>query len=540
MTPSNKLQRFADKLFGMAWNKNNILLLVFLSGALAALMFGANVKAQWWVVDDHEIAYFLGSDHVLSAGEIPERLLNDTEVGQYLQLPRFRPVYYAFRLLESWAWGVRPGLWYAFRIFIFAAFVGLFWYLISQKVGSIIGGFIALYMAIQIYWVDVISRLGPSEIYAVLGLSLFGWGVHIIYKSNKTMGWWCIFAGALICSGAKENFLFLILPVAYIGWDFYKNGKLNFVRAALLFGACVWMVWIGSTIVISTLSYGGDVYNNSVGMRDRVVILLQLFGRIDVIVLLSICVFLLLLRRSFHVKGSSLLESDREVVALAIIFTLIYISQIFIYNGEWPLGTRYDFPGLLVAPLMLVVLIAFAQKITTAIGWVRFRTSLILISVFGTCLLGFLQLNRIREIRFLNNRNVERSVTFSRKMEQIADLGIQNPDHAFIIQADNPVWDYEPIFSYFRFLRFYGAKNRIAFLWAGRKPETYNNEFSISLASDLRDLSFYGKLPLMVAGDEHDFMPFSEVDGSETKCILVLISGQPKKNCPIVVAGNWR
>ena len=64
MTPSNKLQRFADMLFGMAWNKNNILLLVFLSGALAVLMFGANVKAQWWVIDDHEIAYFLGSDHV--------------------------------------------------------------------------------------------------------------------------------------------------------------------------------------------------------------------------------------------------------------------------------------------------------------------------------------------------------------------------------------------------------------------------------------------------------------------------------------------
>jgi hypothetical protein len=503
-------------------------------------MFGMNVKAQWWVIDDHEIAYFLGSDHRISAGEIPGKLLNDTEVGQYLHVPRFRPVYYVFRLLESWIWGATPGLWYAFRIFIFAAFVGLFWYLISQKVGSIIGGFIALYMAIQTYWVDIISRLGPSEIYAVPGLALFGWGVHVIYKSNKIAGWWCVFAGAVICSGTKENFLFLIVPVLYVVWDFYKNGKLNFVRAALALGACIWMAWIGSTIVIATLSYGGDVYNNSVGLRDRIVILLRLFGRGDVIVLLSICAFLLLLKQLFQAKASAFLEYSKGVMVIASILTLIYISQIFVYNGAWPLGTRYDFPGLLIGPLMLVVLIAFAQKLTTTNGWVRFRTSLILISIFGTFLLGFFQFNHIREIRFLNDRNVERSVTFSKKMEQIANLGIQNSDHALIIQADNPVWDYEPVFSYFRFLKFYGAKNPVAFLWAGRKPETYNNEFNVSLASDLRDLSFYGKLPLLVTGAGQDFTPFSEVDGSETKCILVLISGQPKKNCAIIVAGNWR
>ncbi len=536
----NKLQGFTDKLFGMNWNKNNILILLFLSSFLAAIMFGENIKAQWWVIDDHEIAYFLGSDHVLRGNEIVGNLLHNTEVAHYLHYPRFRPIYYTLRLLESWAWGAKPSLWYAFRIFVFALFVSFFWYLISQKVGIVIGGFISLYMATQIYWVDIIGRLGPSENYAALGLAFFGLGVHIIYKSNKIGGWWYVFIGTMICSGTKENFLFLILPLGYIVWDFYKRRQLNFTRVALSFGACVWMIWIGFAIVVSAVAYGGDVYNNSTGITARLHILFKLFERIDVIVMLSICTLLLFSKQLFHINNPAILEYSKEVAAITLLLTLIFISQIFFYNGEWPAGTRYDFPGLLIWPIMFVVLLSFFQKITLIDGFTQFRTGLILLSTLGVFLLAFSQLNNIREIRIKNNQNVERTISFSKKMEQLVGLGTQNPEYVIIIQTDNPVSDYEPVFSYFRFLRFYGVKNHISFLWAGRKPEAYSNQFRASLARDLHNLSYYGKEPFMVAGSVHDFVPFPEVENSHVGCILVVISGEPGKNCPIVFTGNWR
>ena len=78
-----------------------------------------------------------------------------------------------------------------------------------------------------------------------------------------------------------------------------------------------------------------------------------------------------------------------------------------------------------------------------------------------------------------------------------------------------------------------------SFLWAGRKPEAYDNEFSASLASDLRDLSFYGKLPPMLAGNDRDFTPYFDVDGSEMECILLVISGESQKECSIIVSSNW-
>ena len=330
MTLSDKSQAFLNKLFDANWNKKNIIILIFLSSAFAVLMFGENVNAQWWVIDDHEIAYFLGSDHSLNVKEIPEKILNDTEIGLYPYSLRFRPVYYIFRLLEAWTWGDKPGIWYTFRILIFTFFVGFFWYLVSQKVGSVIGGFTTFYMATQTYWVDIIGRLGPSECYSAMGLAIFGWGVHEIYKSNKTIGWWYLFVGTVICSGTKENFLFLLLPVAYICWDNFKSRRLNFIKVTLAISSYTWMVWVGFVVFVSARLYGGDVYSNSVGIWGRFYTLIGVFRRVDVLVLLAICVGLLPLHRSIRMKTPALSDDSKSTLVIVIISTFIYKPDFYL------------------------------------------------------------------------------------------------------------------------------------------------------------------------------------------------------------------
>ena len=541
MSPSIKWRLLVNKVFDLSWNRSNIWILFLSSAAIAVFLLGANIKAQWWVIDDHEIAYFLGSDKVLRADEIWGRLIRDTEVGQNVQLPRFRPVYYTLRLLECWAWGASPSLWYEFRILIYAFFIGSFWYLISHKVGCVIGGLISLSVAMQTYWADIFSRLGPSEVYTVLGLGVFFWGIYIVYTSNKVTGWWLLFSGVVLCSGSKENFLFLILPFLYIVWDFYKQGKLKSSRVALSLGTLIWMLWIGFMVVSLAISHGGDVYGNSVGIKARILNMVRLAGRVDIIMLLLVCAILLLYSiRLFRLKDIPEKEQDQRNVAAVIILSLIYISQIYFYNGNWPIGNRYDFPGVLVGPLLLSIFIAFLNRKTLTNDHGGFRTSLIVTSVFISSFFALLQIDHVREIVDLTNGNVEHTASFSTEIEQLVKLGMQNPDYVFIVQADHPYKDYEAVFSYFRFLRFYGTQNPITFLWTGLKPKAYHNLLESSLASDLQNLSLFGELPVTVAGNKNDFAPYSEIDGSETGCIMLLLSGEPQKECQVLVVEDWR
>lgn len=540
MIRSVKWQSLAGKVFDLNWNKNNMWLLVLFSGMLAFFLFGANVKAQWWIIDDHEIAYFLGPDRVLQVDEILEKLIFDTEVGRQIQLPRFRPVYYVLRLLECWAWGDKPSLWYGLRVFIYMFFIGTFWYLVSCKVGIVVGGLISMYVALHTFWVDIFSRLGPSEVYAVLGLMIFGWGIYSAYTSNRVTGWVYLFAGAVICSGSKENFLVMILPLLYIVWDFYKRGELNLAKAVLSLGTLTWMIWIDFMVVSAALSHGGDVYGSSVGIKTRILTMVRIAAREDVLVLLFFCLVLTYMYYSFRTKNPAFLENYQRDVSVVIILSLIYISQIFFYNNNWPIGIRYDFPGMLVVPLVLVVFISIFKRLTKTDDHLRYHTTLVLASFIVSLFLAFSQVDNINRILDFNNRNVNRTTRFSTKMAELAKLGVQHPEYVFILQTDSPIKDYEAVFSYYRFLRFFGAKNPVSLLWTGLKPEAYSETLQRSLVSDLRDLSFFGKFPATVVGNEHDFAPYSEVDGSETKCIMLLLSGDLKRECQILVIEDWR
>ena len=539
MMQSAKWQFLISKVVDWNWNRGNVWILMLFSGVLAIYLYGANIKAQWWLIDDHEIVYFLGSDGVLRVNEIWEKLIQDTEVG-HIQLPRFRPVYYVIRLLECSIWGDNLSLWYGFRVFIYGFFVGSFWYLISRKTGCAIGGFLTLYVAVQTYWVDIFSRLGPSEVYAVFGLMVFGWGIYVVYTSNKATGWGFLFAGAVLCSGSKENFLILILPLLYIVWDLYKRGGLNFARAALAFGAFMWMIWIGFMVASTTLSYGGDVYGNSVGIRTKILTMVRIMVRVDVLVLLFFCLLLVYLYRSFRMKNPAFLENYQRDVSVVIVLSLIYISQIFFYNNNWPTGTRYNFPGMLVVPLVLAVFISIFKRVTQTDDYLRYRSSLVLVSFIVLAFLAFSQVDNISRILDFNKRVVDRTTRFSTKMSELAKLGIQHPDYVFILQTDSPNKDYEAVFSYYRFLRFYSAKNPVSLLWTGLKPEAYSETLQRSLVSDLQGLSFWGKFPATIMGNEHDFTSYSEVDGSETKCIMLLLSGELKRECQILVVEDWR
>jgi hypothetical protein len=218
---------------------------------------------------------------------------------------------------------------------------------------------------------------------------------------------------------------------------------------------------------------------------------------------------------------------------------VIYFSQIIIYSNKWPNGTRYDFPGVLVLPILVILSFSYFRGTYSLDLQKRKFDLFIYFYVMLFAILMIFHIGNIRGAQQKSEANVLRTLQFTNNMEQLAEAGKMHPDYAFIIQASDPGWDYEPVFSYSRFIRFYGAENAMFFLWAGPEPKKIRNIYTHALAVDLRDLSFNGAIPTKLPVSGHDFTPLPNISSQQSAhCILVVISGKPERNCPIVIESN--
>ena len=516
-----------------------ILLTLTISLLFALFLYGVNLKAQWWIIDDHEIVHFLGSTGKLYPSEIFGKLMNETEIGMYGKFSRFRPAYFFLRLVECVLWGGRPALWYGFRIAIFALFVFAFWFISSKLIGYIFGGLITFHMATYSYWPDIIARLGPSELYAVLGLALFGLGIYDIYRRQKfEIGWLTLCSGYLICSGSKENFILFLLPTLIIFYDLYRKSKLKFVIWLGMTVVLIWTTWIAGAVLLYQIRNAHDPYYQPTNVAERSLILINSLKQIQTLILLGSALLFALI--SFRAS-----KSNSEISKLSATMSkgfggafILYSSQIVFYNGIWPNGQRYDFPGLLIWPVLLVMFAWYFQELIPLVNWPihRLYTKGLILAV--VCAPVFFTFNGVTYAQTESNKNVARSSSFSEKINQIVDIADQNPKDPILIQTDKPDWDYEPVESYMDFLRYKGIDRPISFVWAGKPPSSYKGSKAI-MAKDLMDLSLQGTaLRLPVTSTE--FTPLLKIKIRGENCISIVISGSPKINCSISIDGSWR
>src|ERR1700716_749054 len=138
----------------------NFIIIACLSSAFSFLLMGRQIyQANWGLIDDHVVFYFLGSDLHLPLSEIWSTLLAKTEVGTFEG--RFRPAYYLFTLTETWLWGANVHLWYLTRTIAFAVFLSSIWWIMRRFGGGWLSGALTASIALLPLWADVWSRLGP-------------------------------------------------------------------------------------------------------------------------------------------------------------------------------------------------------------------------------------------------------------------------------------------------------------------------------------------------------------------------------------------
>src|SRR5262245_4759453 len=263
----------------VAFRRPNILLIAVISLGLSGVLLGRQVlHGEFGIIDDHEIIWFLGDKTRLDWRDILPTVVNKTELGNPWGSGRFRPFYYIARVTETALWGDKPTLWYAARLAAFATFIGCVFWVAWQLTGFFTALVLVGYVSLLPFWSGIWDRLGPSEIYATVGLGIWLASTAAIFMNASVRGRHLVglVASTFMLCGSKETLLpFAALSIAVLLLRRKEIGTKSwyFALATCLFPATA----IAFFMFLQLSGTGKDIYGQSVNFHDRSALILQLF-----------------------------------------------------------------------------------------------------------------------------------------------------------------------------------------------------------------------------------------------------------------------
>ncbi len=450
-------------------------LVIALIVAIAFFSFGPSLDSSWGIIDDHEIFYFSPADHPMGVSEIIPTLLTKTEINPNSTLARFRPAYYFLRLVETRIWSIAtPFPWYLARILIFIFFIICIYLFFRKFNGRIIGGILALIVAMFDFWNGIFSRLGPAETYAIIGLGFFLIGILILTKYAKSnFAWVLIMLGTVIAIGSKENMIVFLIPEIYLALLFQRKPlKSNLFPFAMIALSIVWTIWIYSTVLLRIKTNGSDVYENSIGVFDRFSILVKYASQnlvftffIGLLLIVGIIGYFSVNNKTLKPRFQNLMLGSTGIIALIV-------SQEIFYSGD--IWGRYNFPYALFLPFTISLVVNFIQNLP-----VIHRKNLNQLSVFvisGLLLILFIQPSNLLIVRKISNDYYAETKEFESTLHDIEYYLSTNSASQVIFYGSKPEEDYERIVSIIRYLRSDSFLNDI-YIYSN-PPSDYETTFS--------------------------------------------------------------
>ena len=350
--------------------------------ALVLQLFGANLNADFGLVDDHQILTFI--DKAGRGLRDFFYLFRFSEIARFGAANRYRPGYYTLYILESLVWGADPFWWYLSRLVMAAVFVFACTYVMARVYGWASGAFFVLLVFSYPYWKDIWSRLGPGESYCAFGLALITIAFERLWTLKRPQWYWSLLlaVGVFIAAGAKENFVLLLFPIAVLAYAMKARRKLSPHLVAAIIFSVLYIALIVLELVMAFSKAGTDPYANPVTLASRAAMLLSGARMPDFRFALYSALGALTIFWVFrnNAKLHPCLRSRLlQVACISSAVVLLLLSQKVFYNGEWPTGMRYDFPGMLGPPLLMVAVLDLVS-IAICLRW-RVRPSLLLLLV---------------------------------------------------------------------------------------------------------------------------------------------------------------
>jgi hypothetical protein len=419
---------------------------------LSFYLWHDNFRAQWGPIDDHEIIANLGESGAVPLSDVYRRWTY-TEAFQPGRSLRYRPVYFLLRLLETSTWGADPHAWYTARFVMFALSLAIFWWLSARALGLLTGSAFVLWTLSAPFWPGLWACLGPSETYACFATALGALGFvrivqspapGLLYKSS-----WLLVAFALIVSaGVKENFVLYALPVAWLLWRESRARRIALPLQILAVASIAFCLYIAGAVALAVSAGGKDIYANPVAPGARIAALAN--GILQAPILAAAV--------ALSVAAALLYKGPHQPVLrrFAVIQILLYAAHaalVVFYNGGWPGGSRYAFPGALLSLFAVIfVPLFFLVRHHPLAPRISFCAALALFTL--SALRGF-HISK-DAARF----NANRTVAFTNAISRVESAVRGNPAKPVVLWSHS-LEDFEAIYAVKAFLRARGLPNPI-------------------------------------------------------------------------------
>ena len=439
---------------------------------ISIILYGNLINNKFSIIDDHQIASFMGSDESFEISEIKKNLNYKEITGK---TDRFRPTFHIAYLFEISLFDANTSYYYILRIIIFALFLFSTFYLINQFNNLLISSLLLFLIILQGFWFDILSRIILSEIHSIAGLIIFIPSSIIIYKylfkleySLNDLSIYIIsflyLASGIYVAGSKENFIFIaIIPLIYL-YKQINQKEFKFI----LFMSNIFLLLFCTLVLFFILKYylSTDKIISGAVSFDTIKTIENFFKTyVFSVYFLFYLLVNIIIKKLYNDKNNShkVKKIFKNISFLNIILVIIVITQLVYYSlNRFPTDTRYDFPIYYCILLFTAFIIPSYNNIIGIYNPSKYKllikqlpTIILLIAItFNNPII-----NIRNNIQDTNNR-VKSNQEFHLFLDNIKNISAANKKNIIIINSFN-VWDYELISSFFKYLKFYGVKNKI-------------------------------------------------------------------------------
>jgi hypothetical protein len=503
---------------------------------LGSFTLGPLTRARWGIIDDHEIAQYVGPSGRLPFGDIPRVLIRDTEVGAVGHVPRFRPTYYTLRLAESSLWGFIPATWYRARIGLYALSVVLVGWVVAARIGTVAGVGLLAWVLSGKYWVEVWGRLGAAESYGVFGGALWAMGVHLLWPmvDGPGPGWtWrrrvaltCFLVGNAVLVGAKENLLIVAIPNLLLALLEMRAGRTGGIRWWACLVSAGMAVMVAAPLAAYFSASGVDAYGGSVALRDRLAVLADGAIRPTAVHGAFIVALMVWLGTRIAGLGGGLGPSEawRRLTSCLLVVSAsalaLLLSQIVLYNGSITPQTRYEFPAALAGPALLVATSVCVRTFLRRTQAFRTERSVFHVTSAVLLTLALLNVNGFREQREWSRQWMVGTRDFATRIAAAAATARARPEIPIIVISGRPL-DFEPMLSVDRFLRQLAVSNPRFLVLDWQSSRAQWSALEVHLAPQVEQLARQGWLGYEPEASVHPRAP----------CFSIGLSHEPPAGC---------
>jgi hypothetical protein len=413
----------------------HVLYISFFSLGASFVFFRSNLGIQLGPVDDHEIVRFLGGDKQLWVWQIPGVLLQQTEVGQYGENARFRPAYYFLRLLETSLFGIDSNSWYFSRI-LMVALTSLFLTLglialLSFK-NKLVIIFFSTWFILTILglsaWQGIVARLGPTEIYLVLGISLFFYLATLLLDNpNSTKTWIATCLSVVAVVGSKENGIVALIPYIVLGCyvSYFSVKRRTVLWLFSITIAVSILIAIGWTLGVQAV--GANVYGGSTSKQ----FFLEQFAK--------------------HLRDTS--NSWEFLLSFSIVLIHIYANIITRKSMRYSVVTQILSQLSLGLSVILVMntisMFKASEPILVSAAVLGFMV-IFISSTYSNSVVAKANFESVASNAELINTE------WQAQLERVNE-DLSKKDFDVVVIQMNSVWDYEPAYATSQYLEFYAS-----------------------------------------------------------------------------------